>query len=311
MAVNYIPRADYISQSLVQSVKFGISKVKKLYGLHLIMLVLIYIIVKMPTSGEAIPRLIREFFLVKCWWTNSEDYFAYNGVTWYLATYLYVCIMAPYVIRLISKIKNKKQLFAAGLIVYALMVAVGYTLSVHPIPIGDGFARWLTYICPLYRVLDFSLGVMLGWFYLNFKDERNFQEKTANLQEILAVIAFIATEVLFVPMEARYQGLCYNAFFAPATILIIWVFAKNQGIITRVLNFKALVKLGDISAQTFVIHQVVIRGLSMYVLKPSLGDAYLPVMILVSFTMTVALAYGYLLVQRSVREAMPARCEVE
>ena len=86
MAINYIPKQESISLSPVQCVKFGISKVKKLYSLHLIMLLLMYIIVKMPTSGEAIPKLIRDIFLVKCWWTSSDDYFAYNGVTWYLAT---------------------------------------------------------------------------------------------------------------------------------------------------------------------------------------------------------------------------------
>lgn len=311
MAINYIPKQDSLSLSPVQCVKFGISKVKKLYGLHLIMLLLIYIIVKMPTSGEAIPKLIRDLLLMKCWWTSSDDYFAYNGVTWYLATYLYVCIMAPYVIHLISKIKNKKQLFLAGLIVYALMVVVGYTLSAHPIQIGDGFACWFTYICPLYRVLDFSLGVMLGRFYLNFMDERKIQEKTANLQEIMAVIVFVAAEVLFVPMESRYQGLCYNAFFVPATILLIWVLAKNQGFITGILNQKILVKLGDISAQNFLIHQVVIKWLMFYVLKPSLGEFYVPVMILTSFTITVVLAHGYLLVQRGVRDVMLARYEIE
>ena len=125
------------------------------------------------TVSEARLRfMLKEFVLIKCWMPHSEDYYAYNGVSWYLSTYLFVCMLAPYVLKLVSKIKNQTQLFISGSVIYIVMFGAGYLLSLVQIPIGDGFAVWLTYICPLYRILDFSLGVMLGWMFLHRPEQK-------------------------------------------------------------------------------------------------------------------------------------------
>ncbi len=39
MALNYLPKADKISLSPVSNIKYALLKIKKLYGLHLVMLV--------------------------------------------------------------------------------------------------------------------------------------------------------------------------------------------------------------------------------------------------------------------------------
>ena len=301
MAINYLPKAEKLPILPIGSVKFAISKVKKLYVLHLLMLAAIYVIVKMPTTGEAIPRLIREFFLVKCWKTHSEDYFAYNGVTWYLSTYLFVCIGAPYVIRLVSKIKKQKMVCLFAGAIYIFMVAIGYGLTRYTIPIGDDFARWFTYICPVYRVLDFTLGVLLGWIFLTYQEKECLWR--ANVLELLAVIVFVATEVVFIPMEKWSTGLCYNAFFVPASLLIVWVFARNAGLITNALKRKWLIAIGNISALTFVIHQVVIRGMNMYVYRLVSVELSLAVKVIINLLLTVGIAYSYLYFQNKKHSA--------
>ena len=297
MAINYLPKVDKFSLSPIESVKFGISKVKKLYGLHLLMLAAVYVIIQMPTTGEAIPRLIREFFLVKCWKPHSADYFAYNGVTWYLATYFYVCIAAPYVLRLIAKIKKEQTMILLGSFVYGMMVIVGYGLTRYQLPIGDDFALWFTYICPFYRLLDFSLGVMIGWLFISQKKSRKVHTAWINIREVFALCVFVLAEIIFIPMERWSTGLCYNAFFAPASLLIVWIFAKNAGKITKALNQKWLIAVGNISAFTFIVHQVVIRGMSLYVYRLFPLGVPLIMKIAVNFMLTVGIAYGYLYVQ--------------
>ena len=298
MAINYLPKVNKMSLKPVQCLKFSVSKIKKLYPLHLIMLAIIYVLVKMPTSGEAIPRMIREILLVKCWTSHSEDYFSYNGVAWYLATYFYICMMAPYVIHLVAKVKNKKQVLAMGTGIYVLMLGIGLFFSKVNIPIGDGFAKWITYICPFYRMLDFTLGVLLGWVYLNCRKKEMVNQRRAHLLEVLALIAFIVMEYAYLPIKENYMGIGYNVYFVPASLLIVWVFAVNEGVVTKSLNHKVLLWLGNISGFTFLIHQVVLRGLKMYVIDKSIGPAYLWVVVFATFVVTILGVYIYLFLEK-------------
>lgn len=298
MAINYLPKAESFSLSPVKNVKYGISKVKKLYGLHLIMLAVTYFMVGMPTSGRAIKRLVVDILLLKCWRPHSQDYYSYNGVAWYLSMYLFVCMLSPYVMRLTAKIKEKKQVYAISAAVYLFMLAVGFYVSRIPIEIGDGFAKWLTYICPFYRVLDFSLGVMLGWLYLSSgrKEQKNIA--AATVLEVLAAAAFIIIELVYPGVKAEYMGIGYTVYFIPVSLLIVYVFAKNDGIITKMLNNRCLVWLGNRSSMTFMIHQIVIRWLYMKMDREVLGNGYLLVMILCSFAITIAGTFVYQQLQK-------------
>lgn len=299
MAINYLPKVKTLSLSPVQCVKFSVSKIKKLYPLHLIMLAVIYVLVKMPTSGHAIPRMIREVLLVKCWTTHSEDYFSYNGVAWYLSTYFFICMMAPYAMHLVAKVKNKKQLFTMGTGIYVLMLGVGLFFSKVTVPIGDGFAKWITYICPFYRMLDFTLGALLGWLYLNCRNTESKDQKKIHWLEILALVSFIVMEYAYLPIKENYMGIGYNVYFVPASLLIVWVFAVNGGFITKFLNNKVLLWLGNISGFTFLIHQVVLRGLQMYVLPSSIGAMRVPLLVVFTFIITIMGTYVYLFLKKT------------
>lgn len=302
MAINYLPKADKFDLSPVSSVKFAFDKIKKLYPLHLIMAAAIYVIVQMPTSGKAIPRLIKEILLVKCWTTHSEDYFAYNGVAWYLSTYLFICMMAPYALKLISKIKNKVQLLISGACIYVFMLGLGYYLSLAQIPIGDTFAKWATYINPFYRILDFSLGAMLGWLFLRRQEEDTKNRKMVHLLEFAALAAFILQEYAYLPVKENYMGIGYNVYFTLSSLLIVWVFAVSGGIVTKLLNNKVFLWIGNLSGYMFLIHQVVIRGLKMYTGKSLSGTIHLLYIITGTFVISVAGAYIYIYLGKVVKK---------
>lgn len=302
MAINYLPKAESFSLAPKDCVKFAFSKIKKLYPLHLIMVGVIYVIVQMPTSGKAIPRLIREVLLVKCWTTHSEDYFAYNGVAWYFSTYLFICMMAPYAIRLVSKIKNKVQLLASGTSIYVFMFVVGYVLTRLNLPIGDTFAKWATYICPFYRILDFTLGLMLGWWFLHRKETDGQNRTMVHALEVLAVVAFIVQEYAYLPIKEAYMGIGYNVYFTLSSLLIVWVFAVSGGFVTKLLNNKVMLWIGNLSGYLFLIHQVVLRGLKMYTGKSLQGNVYLYYILAGTFVISVAGAYFYIYLQKTVEK---------
>ena len=269
MALNYLPKADKISLSPVRNIKYALLKIKKLYGLHLVMLVAAFLLAQMPTSVDAIKRLVMDVLLVQSLSPHSADFFSYNGVAWYLSTYLFICIFSLYIIKLISKCKNKKMAVVSGIFVYSVMILIGLYVSNRPIAVGDNFAFWFTYIFPGYRLLEFFLGGILGWLYLEFEQENHVGKFSATVLEIYTVILFVVVILVFHKIEGVYDGLCYTALFTPISLLLVAVFAGSKGLVMKLLNNPVFLWLGNLSTYTFLIHQVVIRWL-----RDVLGNCY-------------------------------------
>lgn len=286
MGLNYLPKADKLSLSPVSNVKNALGKIKKLYGLHLIMLAVAYLLAKMPTSAEAIKRLVMDVVLLQSLSPYSADFFSYNGVAWYLSTYLFICIFSLYVIKLISRCESRKCVITAATGVYVVMAVVGFALTKKNVNIGDGFAFWFTYIFPGYRILEFALGGLLGWLYLNAERKEYNKKAFATGLECFAVIVFVAVILIFHKMEGVYDGICYTALFTPISLFLVAVFAMSKGWIMKFLNNPIFLWLGNLSTYTFLIHQVVIRWLRQMLDVHYSGEYYVLVLTSLSFAIT-------------------------
>ena len=290
MALNYLPKADKISLSPVSNIKYALLKIKKLYGLHLVMLVAAFLLAQMPTSVEAIKRLVMDVLLVQSLSPQSADFFSYNGVAWYLSTYLFICIFSLYIIKLISKCKNKKVAAIGGIFVYAVMILIGLYVSNSPITVGDNFAFWFTYIFPGYRLLEFFLGSILGWLYMELEQKNHVGKISATVLEICMVILFVVVILVFHKMEGVYDGLCYTALFTPISLLLVAVFVGSKGLVMKLLNNPVFLWLGNLSTYTFLIHQVVIRWLQRILGNYYVGEYDVLLVTIISFTITAVVA---------------------
>ena len=287
MAINYLPKIENIQTSFAANVKYAVSKIKNLYGLHLVMLVCAYLLAKMPTSVGAIKRLVMDALLVQSWSPHADDYFSYNGVAWYLSTYLFILILAPWVMKVLSKRKKPSHLIAGMTAVFAGMVVIGLFVTRRQIPIGNNFAFWLTYISPVYKLLEFIMGAAFGALLFTWKKEPK-EKACANILEMTAIAAFVGVICIFHKIEGVYQGLCYTALFTPVSILLVYVFARSRGIFMKVLNNPVLLWMGNLSSYLFLIHQVVIRWLMTVLDREVLGELYIFVLTMLSFAISAA-----------------------
>lgn len=177
-----------------------------------------------------------------------------------------------------------------GAILYAIMIIAGTYLNKNPVAIGDNFARWFTYIFPGYRLLDFTLGAMLGWLYLNYDSRRNVGIFQGTFVECFAAAMFIVTILIFHKMDGIKDGICHTALFAPISLLLVSVFTECRGLLTKLLNNPLLLWIGNLSTYTFLIHQVIIRWLR-FVLKGHFTDGwYRVILTILSFVITTGLA---------------------
>ena len=286
MGLNYLPKVEMIPLSPIYHVKSAVGKMKKLYGLHLVMLAAAYLLAKMPTSADALKRLVLDALLLQSLSPYSADFFSYNGVAWYLSTYLFICIFSLYVIKLISRCKSRKCVITAATIVYVVMAVIGFVLTKKSVPIGDGFAFWFTYIFPGYRILEFALGVLLGWLYLNTEKKECSKVVFSTALECVAVIAFIVVIKVFHKMEGIYDGICYTALFTPVSLFLVAVFAMSRGWIMKLFNNPIVLWQGNLSTYTFLIHQVMIRWLKQILNIYYSGEYFVLILTILSFVTT-------------------------
>lgn len=288
VALKYLPQIENVNGSLLNNLKSAIAKIKKLYGLHLIMLFFAFLLAKCPTSAEAMKRLVMDVFLVQSLSPHSADFFSYNGVAWYLSVYLFISIFSVYIVKMVSKAKTAKEKILFAGIIYVAMVVIGYYVTKKQIPVGDNFAFWFTYISPFYRVMEFIIGAILGGLYLELEKEKNAGKMIGTLSEVIGIAVFVGVILIFHKMEGIYDGLCYTALFTPVSMFLVVVFAKNQGWILKSLNNKFLLWVGNISSYTFLIHQVVIRWLQRILPETLAGNAKIAVVIILSFLISAA-----------------------
>ena len=166
------------------------------------------------------------------------------------------------------------------------MAVIGFILTKKSVLIGDGFAFWFTYIFPGYRLLEFALGVLLGWLYLNTEKKECSKVVFSTALECAAVIAFIVVIKVFHKMEGVYDGICYTALFTPVSLFLVEVFAMSRGWFMKLFNNPIVLWLGNLSTYTFLIHQVVIRWLRQMLDVHYSGNHYVLVLTILSFAIT-------------------------
>ena len=296
----------YSDRQLDTSFRFGISfsknKLKKLYPLHIFMsIAALVLVLKTSFSDFSIEHLVLYIIeillnitLLQSWVPSPTIYFSLNRVAWYLSACLFIYAMFPNILKQIKRLDCKKSLLLAGTI-YALQIITG-TLSqfIHiPIVYFDNFPRWFTYIFPLFRLGDFAIGCYIGNVYLNKKFDLN--KTVATVLECAVLAAILLSEYIFVNQAGimSREWYRYTILFTPTSVCLILLFAINKGMISKLLTCKVFVYLGNISAYTFLIHQVVIRYIDT-ICKKIMGNTinvYLKTIIVLPLTILCAEVY--------------------
>lgn len=291
MVYNYFFR-DTVDCSIKQNILFSYKKINKLFPLHLIMMLpvlalTLYSAIKDDSfnMGFVLKQgavLLSNILLIQSWIPIRDVYFGYNGVAWFLSVCTFLYFVFPFILKKMkSKWSCKKAIFAvigcfAVQCIFSVFVSVVNCewITVHRV--------YLVYIFPLYRIFDFVIGCNLGYLFLHTDCKNKSAKANFTILELLSfLIAF------GIPVLVDLVGLgevFWSAKDIPGVIILIFVLGFNKGIVSQLLSTKAFVALGNISAYTFLIHQVVINLLQLF-----LGNKY--IVALVAFAVTIVIAF--------------------
>lgn len=267
---NYADRVDSLPSDVPGCLRHALRKVGKLYPLYIISLValVIRIIILMPDDPPRsqlvlyAQQFISSVFLVQSWYPGIRLALGLNVAAWYLSTALFLYFAFPFVLRRVLRIRSVKGALGWIVLIFALMVSsaefVTYLVrrfcDLEPTHFTN-IQHWLGYICPLYRLGDFSIGCILG-FIFSRTDASALSPVKASFLELGALVLAVLSHFLVPILPTQHA---FTAVFVPSASLLLFTFALGRGYISRGLCCAPVRLISDYSTEIFLIHFVVLQ----------------------------------------------------
>lgn len=240
-----------LNKSFKDSFTFACIKLKPLYPLHLVMLLVGFIhhLIFGKPLNDLLISLGLNIFLLPAW--IPIPFLILNSVSWYLSVSFLAYLVFPYVYDWIKRCDVKKALMMIiGLV--CLQVLIGYVFSTLSVEI-----KRIVYFHPLYRLFDFLIGMLLAVIYMK-KDHASLNGYLASFLEITAIIVNIAVMNAYLHVPSFISWMKYSSLFILTSAVLIYVFALERGILSRLLSIPLIFKVADLSAYAFLIHRLVV-----------------------------------------------------
>lgn len=245
----------------------------KIFPIHIIMLIAFFLL-------DGLTRYFPvNLFLLQSLIPNSNCYFSYNSVSWFLSDIFLFYLTFPILFRFLNRIKLRYKISSFVIIPLVLMALFSR--------MEDAQLRYyFSYICPFVRVLDFSLGIVLYDCYKILSDKDFIRNKaTATICEVVALLLLVVCYIQVDIIYATYLSWIPVIYL----ILVFAVFSEQNGFVSRIISNKMFIKFGEISLYVYMIHFFVIRVTVNSGLAVSLCESYV-LRTIIAFIITVILS---------------------
>lgn len=259
---------------LKENISSAWNRIRKLYPLHLVLMV-ICIPLTIYRAGYFDPmdiliKVVCNVFLIQSLVPNADIAASLNGVSWYLSTILILYIIFPYLYRAFKKI-GSNAVYACLLVLWVVLQTAVLFVTYRYCRI-DSMIVYLTHCCPLYRIFDLLSGMMLG--FMVRENGRNtvghdyFRLSAGSVVKSILEIAVIAAVGWLVFL---WQNDNTNIFLSHAPVipvistLLVWLFYRKSGFLTRILTNKVTVFVGNLSGYAFLIHFPIVVYINTFI----------------------------------------------
>lgn len=237
-------------------------KYKKVWPLHLLTLGIALLLSNVPAAFTAkdnvwlapqLTALWHNILLIQSW--CKDTYYYYNGVSWFLSSIMFSYLLTLPVSALLNRLNQKKHpvpVFCAFLVLLSGCI-VGWCYYTRNMEIS-----FLQYIHPAARALEYLMGMVLCHITLSLKDRISSEKGVTAIFTVFELLA-LGVWVIYLYLPHDIQWLFFTARWLIPNLLLLFVFGFGFGKVSAVFRWKPLKRLGDISFECFLIHQIVIR----------------------------------------------------
>lgn len=262
-----------------KSREFLIGRCVKIFPIQWFTVVLFVLLGINLVSWWAVPfHLTLMHSFVPLWEIN----FTLNTPSWFLSSLFFCYLCTPSILRYASK-HRKSFLFLQLSLVACFIVAVYFLSDLMG-------TRWLAYINPGARLLDYSAGMILGLFW---KDLRGFVNGGGRCIYTILEILFISMMVIFMIDAELFKLNNYTVLRYPIIIGLIAVLSLEKGLISRLLKNRILGWLGTISLGIYMTHGFILYCTEQISCLPVWANVCLTYVLIVVFAYVVTKALSY------------------
>jgi peptidoglycan/LPS O-acetylase OafA/YrhL len=257
--------------------RFLIARFSRLWPLHVFTFLLLIVIfpsnLRNLGGDDSIWLVLLNLCMLQSWIPIWNYYFSYNSLSWAISTEFAFYLFFPWLIHAWKRTWGVKLLCT-----FLMVAAIVWYANITGMPSGEiagttdqiGYLG-LVYTCPFGRVFEFTLGMALALLYSRLKTRWTCSKSMGNIIEAAALImAFgimIVSEFLanFISWMCPWVGESGRYWLLDAGLpsgfygLLILVMALENGMISKFLSQKILMRLGEMSLSIFVLHQILVR----------------------------------------------------
>ncbi len=226
----------------------------KFYPLHWLCIIAVMPLALLSFSWVDVPKLFLNAALLQTWIPINKVYFSFNWVSWYLADTMFFAVVFPFLLKWIVGASPK------GRCVIAILMTIVYILVAVTIPEEKYHA--ILYISPYMRLMDFVLGIFLALSYFKIKDQSLIKWNSTLCQIVVfSLIALLVVESCLLSENARLFAPVY--WIPVAALILIASLSERNGGGQNLLQNKYLLRLGELSFMIFMIHQIILRYITI------------------------------------------------
>lgn len=265
--------SERITKGLFSTKPFFVKQWIKIYPLHILTFIVMFALDIRLEKYCDITAVIANILLLQSWVPADSFYFVANSPSWFLCDILFFYVVFSSLNKYILRSDNRK-LLAISLVVillYICLMAVLPTYLVNPI----------LYANPLTRLLDFIVGIILYKLYVSdngiaLRDKLNGKSfLTVSLMELSVILLVVITAILYphLPQKVRTVSIFWLAI--PLFIFFFAMTDKHSGVISKFLQVKTMLWLGNISFCIYIIHVPVLRIFNSISVHTGIADSTL------------------------------------
>ena len=229
------------------SASYVFRKIRSSYWLFVIPAVPVFLldVFAGPQKAEApLWQLLSFCSLTQSWIPDVRICWGVSRTGWFLPVVLYCYLVTPIILQTVRRL-GARPVFLACLVLQAVSELLAKRF------LSDFMYEWLIYVCPAYRVLDFTLG-FCAWHF--FRSPAGKPSPHALDVLYIALLVALAALSLWRPVLLKY------VLFHPLEAALLLVIASEKSVLSnRVNRNRIMVRLGDLSRFIFFTHVPVIR----------------------------------------------------
>ena len=258
------PRLDGVAEVR----KFWLARFARIWPAYVVTFVFAYAL--LPFQWNSLTGTAH-LAMVQSWLPLSVFYFSYNAVAWSISTEVFFYLAFPFLIRNWHSTWKIKLVGTAALLIGLLALVSWLHLPDYGNPYNgrDGWkatVHGFIYVNPIARLLEFVTGMALANL-LRARTDRGIVQKGGETFWTVAEVSVLVLCAGVMYWSTRFAETARTHFGDPTAMwlihsgaflgfaAVVFVMACGGGAVSRALQWRPLVVLGEISFSMYLLHQ--------------------------------------------------------